>query len=286
MSENLSSQDRPLAKRKIAAAMLLVLGLLVFVLLSRHELETTAVLTVPDERMPLTPAAAQEADAPAHQEPAAGARSPVATATRPEPSPALRPALTQQNFREFNMLASSYEDALWLQMHGYPDSTQLRDYQTLPLGELEALAASGDLVAKAMAGTRLALAYKSPDGILMLQQAAVEGSVHALSTLAHIYADRGPQQDRVLAEAYRRLALTRGDYVQAAFPLGARLSPREAILAEANYLRLTREFAQARAERHLPPFETEIRPGFDEFLARLGEIEVVEPAEGVDPDRP
>lgn len=181
------------------------------------------------------------------------------------------PALNESNFKAVYSLASNLQDAVWLRSHGYPASAQLREYNLMPLGELESLARAGDLVAKVIAGIKLTLAYKNPDGLHMLRQAAIEGSVYALSSLSSVYAAPGPYHDPVLAEAYRRLALTRGDYAVAELPRSENMSRLDFARAEVEYLGLAREYAQARIERNLPPLSTEIRPGLDEYLNRLRE---------------
>lgn len=191
-------------------------------------------------------------------------------------------ALTESNWRDVYSLASSHADAIWLRAHGYPSTQQLREYDALPLGDLESRAKAGDLVAKALAGTRLALAHRNPEGVLLLQEAAVEGSIFALGQLASVYGMRGPLQNPVLSEAYRRLALTRGDHAMAGLRLHAALTPADWARAEGQFLRLAGEYAQARVERNLPPLQMETRPGLDDALTRLGNAEAAAPP----PSRP
>lgn len=179
--------------------------------------------------------------------------------------------LTQSNFRELT-LANSLEEAIWLRDHGYPNKEQLREYSVMPLGELEGRARAGDPVAKVMAGIKLVLGYENPDGIKLMQEAAIEGSAYALSSLSSVYAARGPQHDAVLAEAYRHLALARGDYVMVELPRPGALNRMDLARAEAEFLRLSRKYAQARADRKLPPLQTEIRPGFENYLNRLRKL--------------
>lgn len=156
--------------------------------------------------------------------------------------------------------ANSLEEARWLRVNGYPTFKQLVEYQKLSPYELEQKAKDGDIVAKAMLGLKLSASPNPEQGIDLLVEASIEGSVFSLNVLSDIYGDNSRLKNPVLAEAYTRAAQLRGDYAIAHKP-GRSLNTVDYVLSNLHAQMIIDNLNESRVRSGLRPFTYHPRPG-------------------------
>lgn len=178
--------------------------------------------------------------------------------------------------REFSSQgAKSAAEAIWLRRSGYPSDAQA-EYQTLPLARLEALAASGDVVARAILSERQ-LYSGDLAALARLERVAEDGSLFAMERLAIAHNSIPQIADPIAAQSWSQLAASLGNY--AAPILGASgsatgasvflppgISEADLIRGEAQLLAAARLEAMnsARAQRGQSPLQLALRPGASE----------------------
>lgn len=109
------------------------------------------------------------------------------------------------------LLASSIEEARWLQKFGYPSQEEVSQFSALSESQLERQAASGSLAALAVYGGRLTKSNRLGDGLLALKQAADNGSIYAYYELSNAYATNSTLKNNIDAAAFLRVAYLLGD---------------------------------------------------------------------------
>ena len=109
-------------------------------------------------------------------------------------------------------LASSEAEAEWLRKRGYPSPRQETALKAMPLSELEQRAKNGDLAAQAVLGSREIAAGHTNQGMVLLHEASVKGSVYALHQFAEAYATDPRMKDISASMALYRLAYLQGDW--------------------------------------------------------------------------
>lgn len=108
--------------------------------------------------------------------------------------------------------AENEEEARWLAGRGYPSADQLAQLESLSIAELMQNASAGDLVAAAVAGEQLIALGRTQEGLIVLHQAATNGSVYADYVAAHAYLNDERLKDRIEGAAYLRRAFLQGDW--------------------------------------------------------------------------
>jgi hypothetical protein len=197
-----------------------------------------------------------------------------------ETSPYAAPT-NQQTFagldpREFSSQgAKSAAEAIWLRRSGYPSDAQA-EYQTLPLARLEALAASGDIVARAILAERQ-LYSGDLTALARLERVAEDGSLFAMERLAIAHNSIPQIADPIAAQSWSQLSASLGNYaapilgtsttasgVSALLPPG--ISEADLIRGEAQLLAAARLEAinSVRAQRGQSPLQLMPRPGASE----------------------
>lgn len=109
-------------------------------------------------------------------------------------------------------VATSRNEALWLERRGYPSDSELLDLQAMPLGKLEELAEAKDLAAMAVYGDRLVKSGDAMKGLAQLHQALLHGSTYAAYKFAEAFQKEASVADLSESAAYYRLAYLEGDW--------------------------------------------------------------------------
>lgn len=171
-----------------------------------------------------------------------------------------------------NNAATSEADAAWLHKAGFLDPKAYRTMRDASIEELED-AAKTDLRAQVILAYNMAVAGGYGERpLVLLEDAAARGSVFALMTWGDIHYTVDGYRNPALGNAYYRLAYRRGYFTAATanYSFSRTLSSEMRLVADV-YSEATWSRLQAlRIQRGLQPFrDTELRPGFEAFLAQV-----------------
>src|SRR5690606_42142544 len=128
------------------------------------------------------------------------------------------------------------EEVAWLRRHGYPSPARREAFGRMTDAALASDAEKGDLAAQVELGSRMIEPGRLTEGIDMLQQASLAGSVYANYELSNAYSG----VDNIDSAAYLRLAFLLGD-AKAARELYSRFpkfGPAEWVYVDRRSLRL------------------------------------------------
>lgn len=171
-----------------------------------------------------------------------------------------------------NNAATSSADADWLHRAGFLDPRSERLMRDASLEDLEA-AAKTDLRAQVILAYRLAAAGTYGNRPMeLLEDAAVRGSVFALMTWGDIHYTLDGYRNPALGNAYYRLAYRRGYFTAATanYTLSPTLNAEMRLLSDVFSESAWSRLQALRTQRGMTPFrDTELRPGFNAFLAQI-----------------
>lgn len=139
----------------------------------------------------------------------------------------------------------SEEEVAWLRRHGYPSPARKAAFGRMTDAALASDAGKGDLAAQVELASRLIEHGRRAEGIDMLQQASLAGSVYANYELSNAYFG----VDNVDSAAYLRLAFLLGD-AKAARELYSRFpkfGPAEWVYVDRRALRLYENLISVRS---------------------------------------
>ena len=228
------------------------------------------------------PAAGPAAEAPPPPPPAAGpspeARAATDAGARPDgrrPGEALLMAITDQHRfdpTDPDNAATSEADADWLHRAGFPDPAAYQMLRNASIEDLEA-AAKTDLRAQVILAFNMAVAGGYGDQpFALLEDAAVRGSVFALATWGDIHYTVEGYRNPALGNAYYRLAYRRGYFTAATtnYSFASALDGEARLYADVYSEAAWSRLQALRQQRGLQPYrDTELRPGFQAFLAQI-----------------
>lgn len=110
-------------------------------------------------------------------------------------------------------IASSADDAAWLDKHGFPGPDVEADLRTIHIDELKRLAESGSAAAASVFAYRRAeQGAPKTEVISLLGRSAANGSVYALKTAGDIHTMVDGYRDPVMASAYYGMQARSGDH--------------------------------------------------------------------------
>ena len=165
--------------------------------------------------------------------------------------------------------ARSPADAQWLKRHGYPDKYMLREYGGMPDEKLSSLAETGDLYAAAILAQLQGMRNGGKQPLLDLNELTIKGSIFALTAIANLYANSAHYRNPVVAEAYYRAAIMRGDQ-SSAFRLNRpTLDFEQQVAADLFAMNIYENLIRERIRRHGSPFPFDPRPGTAEMAGQL-----------------
>jgi len=226
-----------------------------------------------------TPAAANEASDPEMPSIADAGEASVPPAGEPPPSAPPGAYLLQivgDKYRfdptDPDNAATSEADADWLHRAGFLDPRAERLMRDASMEDLEAAAAT-DLRAQVILAYNMAVAGTYGERPLqLLEDAAVRGSVFALMTWGDIHYTVDGYRNPALGNAYYRLAYRRGYFTAATanYSFAQTLTNEMRLVADVFTESAWSRIQALRTQRAMAPFrETELRPGFDAFLAQI-----------------
>lgn len=166
-------------------------------------------------------------------------------------------------------IATSKEDAQWLEAHGFPGPDAERYLMSLPTAALQDLANRGNKPAQAIYALRSAQAGNpQADTQEILLKSAASGSVYALKMAGDIYTSVDGYRDPVMASVYYGLQARRGD--QAGFSqnylMDSRMSDEQRFRAQVLRELMWRNIDDLRTQGGMRTLDSSPRPGLDEFL--------------------
>lgn len=138
-------------------------------------------------------------------------------------------------------LAHTAEEARWLMRNGFPAPDELARLEASDISQLERLADSGSLPARAQLGLRLSQTGEVARGFVELKRAADEGSLYAYHLISEV--QLMAMHDRLSAGAFLRVAYLLGDQRAADQMLGLNIHPVEARVIDRRAAALLQTFA-------------------------------------------
>jgi len=159
-------------------------------------------------------------------------------------------------------IASSAEDAAWLEANGFPGPDVEDHLRRLSVGELRTLAGRGNQPASAVLAYRLAtLGTPREEVLALLHGSAANGSVYALKTAGDIFMMVDGYRDPAMASAYYGLQARSGDQsgFEQRYLVDQQLSGDRRLQAGLIEEALWREIG-------LSSSEVDERPGFSAFI--------------------
>lgn len=164
------------------------------------------------------------------------------------------PCRTQSVCGYTALSAESEQEARWLAGRGYPSADQLANLEGASIDELKSKAASGDLVAAAVFGRRLIEMGQTMEGLVALDQAAINGSVYADYVFAEAYLNDTKLRDRTEGAAYLRRAFLQGDWKATAelYQALPDITPLELLAADRRAVRLYQATVSHREKERKP----------------------------------
>lgn len=153
----------------------------------------------------------------------------------------------------------SVEEARWLNSKGFPLEREFHDAIKSSGEELRRRARSGDLVARAILGGRLARDPLTREaGLQLLNETSADGSIFSLHELSDVYR----QSDPTRAVAYFRIALALGD--TSAIPIihhaSLGFTPEQRGIADYEFVWRLAELNRLSVVRRGVPLSIELRP--------------------------
>lgn len=212
--------------------------------------QSTKLTTQQSESRPDTPSAAQPA----------GTDSQATTASSPDATSPGETPPTPKPFRNFAGDEITEAEARWMHSKGFPLGEDYQRTVSSSNEELQSRAHAGDLVARALLGTRLRLRPGTMEqGQRLLEETAADGSIFALHELhaAHL------RSDPVKSVAYLNTALALGDWQLAPYidQLLAGMNAGQRVSASLQFSQTFENLNRMSIARRGQPLQAEMRPG-------------------------
>lgn len=151
-------------------------------------------------------------------------------------------------------------EARWMHSKGFPMADEYQQLVASTNEQLKDRAARGDLVARALLGTRLRLRPATAEqGQRLLEETAADGSIFALHELHAVHL----RSDPIKSVAYLNAALALGDWQAAAFldQLSAGMNAGQRVSASMQFSQTFSMLNQLSISRRGQPLQAEMRPG-------------------------